>query len=249
MPPIFNLITDENLQVKETVSWCLGRIAELVVDAIDVNTMLPPIIDALINGLKDHPKVATNCCWTLINLNEQLNALRNDSSINVFTSYLPRLIPALLELSASTENEHSCRTSAYEALSTIVVSSADCDKPLISQIAGESLQRLNHTIGLQMQFQTGKLIMNGEEKALLEELQSNILSLLTNIIRRIGEGIIENSNDLMTKFLELLQIQTEDSIIEEDIFMAISAIATAINRHFEASLYANISTIFDQGAK
>lgn len=234
LPPIFNLITDENLQVKETVSWCLGRIAELVVDAIDVNTMLPPIIDALINGLKDHPKVATNCCWTLINLNEQLNALRNDSSINVFTSYLPRLIPALLELSASTENEHSCRTSAYEALSTIVVSSADCDKPLISQIAGESLQRLNHTIGLQMQFQTGKLIMNGEEKALLEELQSNILSLLTNIIRRIGEGIIENSNDLMTKFLELLQIQTEDSIIEEDIFMAISAIATAINRHFEA---------------
>jgi importin subunit beta-1 len=238
LPPIFSLIKDDNLQVKETVSWCLGRIAELVVDAIDTNTMLPSIINALVDGLRDHPKVATNCCWTLINLTEQLcsdNLVDESSRLNpsILSQYLPTMVPALLEVSSKDDNEHSSRTSSYEALSTLVLYSSNQDLNLVSSIAEEVLRRLELTIKMQLEFQTGKLSLNGEEKALLEELQSNILSLLTNIVRRIGPNIINASDNLMTKLLELLQIQTNDSIIEEDIFMTISSIATAINKNFE----------------
>lgn len=72
MTPILALITDSSLQVKETVAWCLGRIADMVVDAINVQTQLPQLLEALVKGLQDHPKVSTNCCWTLMNLIEQL---------------------------------------------------------------------------------------------------------------------------------------------------------------------------------
>lgn len=237
LPPIFSLIKDENIQVKETVSWCLGRISELVIEAIDVNTMLAPIIDALVDGLKDHPKVATNCCWTLINLTEQLcsDNLANPSNRSngtILSQYFPRIIPSLLQVSLKEDNEYSSRTSSYEALSTIVLYSSDQELPLISEIANEVLRRLDLSIKMQLQFQTGKISLNGEEKALMEELQSNILSLLTNIIRRMGSEINNASDNLMTKLLELLQVQTDDSIIEEDIFIAISSIATSIDQNF-----------------
>lgn len=233
LPPIFSLIKDENLQVKDTVSWCLGRIAELVVDAIDTNTMLPEIMKALVEGLKDHPKVATNCCWTIINLTEQLCGDHATSDSTILSQYFPTVIPALLEVSSKPDNEHSSRTSAYEALSTFILFSAANDIPLVSAIATESINRLDSTIEMQTEYQSGRRAMTGEDKALLEELQANILSLLTNIIRRIGHDIINVSDSLMTKFLSLLQIQTSDSIIEEDIFMAISAIASSIDKSFE----------------
>lgn len=233
LPPIFSLIKDENLQVKDTVSWCLGRIAELVVDAIDTNTMLPEIMKALVEGLKDHPKVATNCCWTIINLTEQLCGDHATSDSTILSQYFPTVIPALLEVSSKPDNEHSSRTSAYEALSTFILFSAANDIPLVSAIATESINRLDSTIEMQTGYQSGRRAMTGEDKALLEELQANILSLLTNIIRRIGHDIINVSDSLMTKFLSLLQIQTSDSIIEEDIFMAISAIASSIDKSFE----------------
>lgn len=223
LPPIFNLINDSELQVKETVSWCLGRITELVIDAIDDNTMLPQVVQSLINGLNDHPKVATNCCWTLINLFEQKD----------MSAYLSSIIPALVQLSAKSDNEHSSRTSAYETLSSFVLSSSDDQLSLIGQLAPEIMSRLDNTIKMQLNFQAGSLSLNAEDKALLEELQSNIISLLTNIIRRIGENVTDSADSLMTKFLELLQIQSSDSIIEEDIFMAISAIANSINTAFE----------------
>lgn len=233
LPPIFSLIKDENLQVKDTVSWCLGRIAELVVDAIDTITMLPEIMKALVEGLKDHPKVATNCCWTIINLTEQLCGDHATSDSTILSQYFPTVIPALLEVSSKPDNEHSSRTSAYEALSTFILFSAANDIPLVSAIATESINRLDSTIEMQTEYQSGRRAMTGEDKALLEELQANILSLLTNIIRRIGHDIINVSDSLMTKFLSLLQIQTSDSIIEEDIFMAISAIASSIDKSFE----------------
>ena len=231
LPPIFQLINDENLQVKETVSWCLGRIAELVVDAIDIDTMLPQIVQALIEGLKDHPKIATNCCWTLINLTEQLCNKEEDQ--NIMSQYLPVVIPALMELSAKNDNEHSSRTSAYEALSTSVLYSANCDMELVSSVGTEVLNRLEATATAQAQVQRGEISLGGEEKALLEELQSSILLLLTNIIRRLDSNVINVSDLLMTKLLELLQIQTTDSIIEDDIFMAISAISSAVGTNFE----------------
>lgn len=233
LPPIFSLIKDETLQVKDTVSWCLGRIAELVVDAIDVNTMLPEIMKALVEGLNDHPKIATNCCWTIINLTEQLCSDHTSNQSTILSPYFPIVVPALLEVSSKSDNEHSSRTSAYEALSTFVLFSSANDIQLVSSIAQESMKRLEATIEMQSSFQNGSLSINGEAKALMEELQSNILSLLTNIIRRIGHDIISYSDELMTKFLNLLQIQTTDSIIEEDIFMAISAIASAIGKSFE----------------
>lgn len=227
LPPILALIHDTSVPVRETVSWCLGRIADLVVDAIDPQTMLPQLLEAVAVGLQDEPGVATNCCWTLINLEEQLCNDAPEKETSPMSQYYSGLVPMLLQISARDDNTGNVRTSAYEALSSVVLYSSQSDMQYVSQVATETLDRLGQTMQVPQQQQ-----QSNDAKAELQELQSNILSLLTNVVRRIGPDVGNVADQLMETFLQLLQLQTPDSIIEEDIFMAISSVATAVDAQF-----------------
>lgn len=226
LQPILLLIKDSDLQVKETVAWCLGRIADMVVDAIDIETQLPNLLMALVDGLQDHAKVATNCCWTLINLVEQLCTDYYEKDSTVMSPYYSTIIPILIQTSARNDNEYNARASAYEALSTFVTYSAQDTMPIVQNIATEVLGRLESSIILQSQVTTT------EDKGNLEELQSNILSLLTNVIRRLNSEVIIAADNLMDRFIKLLDAQEQNSLIEEDIFIAVSALSSAIGGDF-----------------
>jgi len=224
--PILQLIKDENLQVKDTVAWCIGRIADLIIDAIDIDQHLPNVIQAIVVGLQDHGKVSTNSCWTLINIVEQLNQTAQQDETSPLSQYYQNLVPILIQVSGRSDNEYSARASAYEALSTLVLFSAKDVMPIVNNIATEVLTRIDHTVRLQSQ------VVTAEDKANLEELQSNILSLLTNVIRRAGNEVGPVADSLMELFLKLLQSQQQNSIIEEDVFIAISALAGAVEQDF-----------------
>lgn len=226
LEPILLLIKDESLHVKETVAWCLGRIADLVVDAIDINQHLQSLLEALVTGLQDHPKVSTNCCWTLMNLLEQLCSDGPKQETTVMSPYYQTIVPILVQLSNKSDNEYSSRASAYEALSTFVIYSGNDSMAIIQNLASEVLNRLESTIGMQQQ------VLTSEDKANLEELQVNILSLLTNIIRRLSNEVSQASDNLMSMFLKLLDAQEPNALIEEDIFIAISAVAGATGQNF-----------------
>lgn len=71
-----------------------------------------------------------------------------------------------------------------------------------------------------------------EDKGNLEELQTNILALLTTIIRKLGSEVINASDNLMERFIKLISAQESNSLIEEDIFIAISALSGAIGDNF-----------------
>ncbi|CCH45624.1 Importin subunit beta-1 [Wickerhamomyces ciferrii] len=224
--PILNLIHDENLQVKDTVAWCIGRIADLIIDAIDIDQHLPIVIQTIIKGLQDHGKVSTNSCWTLINIVEKLNQSAQHDETSPLSKYYSNLVPILIQVSGRGDNEYSARASAYEALSTLVLFSANDVMPIVNNIAQEVLTRIEQTVQLQSQ------LVSNEDKSNLEELQSNILNLLTNIIRRVGSEVAPVSDNLMELFLKLLQAQQQNSSIEEDVFIAISALAGSVGQDF-----------------
>lgn len=231
LQPILLLMKDDNLQVKDTVAWCLGRIADLVVEAVSGGEYLNNVINAIVEGLRDHAKVSTNCCWTLINLVEQLSEDGENQDTTPLSAYYEVLVPLLIQLSSKSDNDFSSRASAYEALSTLVLYSAKDTMQFVNNIASEVLNRLEYTINLQSQVQSA------EDKANLEELQTNILSLLTNVIRRAKKEVVSVSDSLMETFLKLLasqqQQQGQKSLIEEDIFIAIGAIASSIDQDFD----------------
>lgn len=226
LKPILSLIGDSTIQVKETVSWCLGKIAEVAINALDLETDLEPLLHALHQGLNDHPKVSVNCCWTLMNLFEQLCFDASHQETSVMSKYYETFVPALIHLSDKQDNDFNSRASAYECLSSFVANSAADTMPILQTIAAEVSNRLEITIGLQLQTQSA------EGKAALEELQINILSLLTTIIRRSSEDLHGAADNLMTMFVKLLDAQEPNALIEEDIFIAILAVASAIGADF-----------------
>lgn len=225
--PILNLIGDPTLQVKETVAWCLGKIAEVALNAVDLANDLQPLLQALLHGLSEHPKVSVNCCWTLMNILEQLCKDASLQETSIMSVYYETFIPALVQLSSKQDNEYNSRASAYEALSSFVTYSANDTMSIINDIAGEVLSRLEATISLQQQ------PMSVDNRTALEELQINILSLLTSIIRRLSSTVLSASDNLMTMFLKLLDAQQPNALIEEDIFIAISAVASAVGPEFQ----------------
>ena len=234
LPAILRLITDDSLAVRETVSWCLGRITDLVVDAIDIQNMLPNLIQALLFGLQNEPKVVTNCCWTLINLLEQLCHDAQQQQTSPLSQYFPQLVPAILQVSSRDENDGGARTSSYEALSSLVLYSAQSDVQFVQQIATEGMNRLTATMSSadENTAKDGSGSAGTHVSAELEELQSNLLSLMTNVIRRMGTDAASAADQLMEIYLKLLSMQPSDSVIDEDIFMAVSAVASAVDADF-----------------
>lgn len=224
--PIMALITDPTLHVKETVAWCLGKICEVSFAQLDLNANFELLLQALLHGLNDHPKVSVNCCWALMNIMEQLCAEAPEQESSAMSRYYETFFPALLQLSSKEDNEFNSRASAYEALSALVTYSAADTLGVIQSLASEVLSRLDATINLQLSS------FNVESKTALEELQINILSLLTNIIRRLSSDVKGAADNLMMMFLKLLLVQAPNALIEEDIFIAISAVASAVGPDF-----------------
>lgn len=101
----------------------------------------------------------------------------------------------------------------------------DCIEAVL-ELSGEVVTRLETTLEMQQQ------IVGMDDRINLEELQINLLGLLTNIIRRTDKLVLPASDRLMTLFLNLLQNKLPNSLIEEDVFIAIGAVADANGEGF-----------------
>ena len=60
---LLELLRDPNIAVRDTTAWTIGRIFEFVSQAVMNDELLRAIGQALVNGLGDVPRVATNICW------------------------------------------------------------------------------------------------------------------------------------------------------------------------------------------
>lgn len=74
LPTIVEMLRDTSVPVKDSAAWTLGRISDLLCEIIKPDVHLPALIQALLLGLQDEPRIATNCCWALMNLADQLGA-------------------------------------------------------------------------------------------------------------------------------------------------------------------------------
>ncbi|SCU80573.1 LAMI_0B03004g1_1 [Lachancea mirantina] len=225
LPPILALMGDPVLQVKETVAWCIGRIADLVIGAIDPQHHLSDVVHACLQGLEDHPKVATNCAWTIINLVEQMA----DTPASPIYNYYPILVDALMKAANRPENEHSARASAFSALTTLVEFSTDQVSESAASISSFILDKLGQTMAID------DSQLSTDAKQNLEELQSNILSVLSAIIRKNPASVTSVSDMLMDLFIKLLD-KKDVSYIEDDVFYAVSSLASALGKGFEKYL-------------
>lgn len=224
---ILNLMKDQSLQVKETAAWCIGRIADFVADAIDPQEHLPGVISACLIGLNDHPKIATNCSWTIINLVEQLAEEQPSPIYNFY----PALVDGLIKAADRSDNEFNARASAFSALTTLVEYSTDAVAETSASVSTFIMDKLGQT----MNVDETQLTMEAAQS--LQELQSNVLTVLATVIRKSPNSVESVADMLMELFMKLLD-KKDSSFIEDDVFYAISALSFSLGTRFEKYLEA-----------
>ena len=63
MPMMINLLKDPSIAVRDTAAWTVGRVCEIVSEAVINEQYLTPLLEALVEGLGADPRVAANVCW------------------------------------------------------------------------------------------------------------------------------------------------------------------------------------------
>jgi len=226
LPYLIEMMNDPVVKVKDTTAWTLGRVSQSLIECITPEVHLQPLIEALMRGLQDNNRIVSNCCLSLMNLAEQLEPQDPEAPTSPMSPYFDGVVTALMQITGRNTNEAFSRTSAYEAISVMVSHSARDTFPTISALSITILDRLEQSIAVQNQ------VVGVDERNSHSELQSNICSVLTNIIRRVNKDIAVLSDRIMTVLLQLLGAASKHSTILEDAFLAVGALTTALESEF-----------------
>jgi len=70
MPTIIELMYDNSVVVRDTAAWTIGRICEINPESAINEHYLGALLEAMVNGLKAEPRVASNVCWAFTGLAE-----------------------------------------------------------------------------------------------------------------------------------------------------------------------------------
>lgn len=234
LPILIHMMADSDLQVKDTVAWTLGKVCDVLVQTIQPDVHLQPLVVAFVNGLKASPRIAANCCWGLQNLAEGMGAY----SELTMTSYYEGVIQALLVLTESASNEANYRTAAYECLATWVTNSSAETRPQIENLSNIILQRMEHLISVHNQ------ILGMDDRNNWNDLQSNFCSVLISIVRKFGHDIKPRADRIMTLILQLISLVGKVSTVLEDAFLVVGTLASALEQDFSPYISAFLQFLF-----
>ena len=98
LPTLIEMMRDPSAHVRDTTAWTLGRISDVLVKTIEVEVHLSPMVQALVGGLDESPRIVSKCCWSIMNLAEQLGDQEADRT--PMSPYYDVLVSALLRLAA-----------------------------------------------------------------------------------------------------------------------------------------------------
>ncbi|SDA02376.1 BZ3501_MvSof-1269-A2-R1_Chr12-3g03566 [Microbotryum saponariae] len=258
LPMLIEMMHDPSMHVRDTTAWTLGRITDVLIKTINLDAQLQPLVTALVRGLEESPRIVSNCCWSIMNLAEQLGDAQSEST--EMSPYYDGIVSALLRLAEKSTNEASARTSAYEALSTLVTHASKDTLPTISKLVLALLDRSETLLALQVSStlswnksalcssdllfdranwlarMTGTTTLNFRSTS--ARFSRDNAPYIQSVTRRLSRTIQPLADRMMTLLLQLVSSAGKQSPILEDAFLAIGAITAALDEDFHPYLQA-----------
>ena len=225
LPILIETMGDESVQVRDSAAYALGRICEAASESIDPREQLQPLITALFGGLTSHPKMASSCCWALMNLADRF-AGEPGCQTNALSQHFQASVQHLLQVTEQTQ-DNQLRTAAYEVLNAFVTNAANDSVQLVANLSEVVIERLEKTIPMQSQ------VISVDDRLTLEEVQTSLTSVIMAIIQRLEKEIVPQADRIMQLLLNLLQNLGPKSSVPDTIFAAIGALASALETDFE----------------
>jgi importin subunit beta-1 len=225
LPVLIQMMADTSVQVRDSAAFALGRICEAVSDSIDPNEHLQPLITALFQGLASHPKMASSCCWALMNLADRF-AGEPGCQTNALSQHFQASVQHLLQLTEST-TDNMLRTAAYEVLNAFVTNAANDCVQMVASLSDVVIERLEKTIPMLQQ------VVSVEDKLTLDELQTSLTSVIMAIVQRLEREVAPQADRVMRLSLQLLQSLPPKSSVPDTVFATIGALANALEVDFD----------------
>ncbi|KAF2816051.1 importin subunit beta-1 [Mytilinidion resinicola] len=225
LPVLIGMMDDQVIQVKDSAAYALGRICEVTAESIDASTHLQPLIASLFGGLSSHPKMASSCCWALMNLADRFAGEPGCDS-NALSPHFQASVTHILQVTERHDADNQLRTAAYEVLNAFVTNAANDSVGIVAGLSDVVLERLEKTIQLQAQ------VVSVEDKLTLEEMQTSLTSVVMAIVQRLETEIRPQADRIMGVLLQLLSSLGAKSSVPDTVFAAIGALANALEDDF-----------------
>ncbi|KAF4301258.1 HEAT domain-containing protein [Botryosphaeria dothidea] len=225
LPVLIGMMEDPVIQVRDSTAYALGRICETCAESIDAATHLQPLISSLFAGLASHPKMASSCCWALMNLADRF-AGAPGCQTNALSPHFQASVTHLLQVTERADADNQLRTAAYEVLNSFVMNSANDSLGMVGHLSNVILERLEKTVPMQSQ------VVSIEDKMTLEEMQTSLTSVVMAIVQRLEIEIKPQADRIMQVLLQLLSVSGGKSSVPDAVLAAIGSLANALEDDF-----------------
>ncbi|KAB8238317.1 karyopherin beta [Aspergillus alliaceus] len=222
---LVGMMEDSSIQVRDSAAYALGRVCDFCSETLDPDVHLQPLISCLFNGLASTPKIASSCCWALMNVADRF-AGDVGAQTNPLSKHFEESVKSLLTLTERQDADNQLRTAGYEVLNSFVTNAANDSLPMVANLSDVVLQRLEHTIPMQQQ------VVSVEDRITLEEVQTSLTSVLLAIVQRLETEIKPQADRIMHAMLQVLQTVPPKSSVPDVVFATVGAIASALEDEF-----------------
>ncbi|RKP21860.1 ARM repeat-containing protein, partial [Rozella allomycis CSF55] len=227
LPVLLDLMNDPSADVRDSVAWTVGEIMKNYVAFFDT-AKVQSVIKCLIDHLNDKRRIATNCAFAIANLCSEYSETAETDQTNDLSPFFNPFVQIFLNLVQKQEqNDSNFKLSLHYALSCFVSASAnDCSEGLVS-LTNLMLEHLNFTLQHQ----------NVSVDDSLSEVQSNILSVIDALVKRLGKKMVPVADQLMTLLLNILSC-SKNTTVADDILNVIKEICGVVEGSFNRYMVA-----------
>lgn len=237
MPTLIKLMYDPSVVVRDTCAWAFGRICEITPESAIADPFLKPVLEALMNGLKAEPRVASNVCWAFTGLAEAAYETASENSRDAIqpetyclSPYFDYIIQRLLETTDRPDGAlANLRSAAYEAIMEMVKNSPQDCYASVQKTTMVILEKLNHV--LQMEGH----ITSQNDRVQYNDLQSLLCATLQSVLRKVTpQDAPQISDAIMTALLRMLScdVSKTGGGVQEDALMAVSTLVEVLGEGF-----------------
>ncbi|XP_039268867.1 importin subunit beta-1-like [Styela clava] len=232
MPTFFTLLKDESVVVRDTTAWAIGRICDLIPDAVINEKYLMPLLTAMVESLTAEPRVATNVCWAFSSLAEAAyeNACNEASGEDPETYPMSMVYENIIEKLLNTTDrqdghQNNLRSSAYEAIMEMIKNSPQDCYDTVLKTTNVIMDRINQLLMMESQ------IHSSSDRSQYNDLQSLLCATLQSVLQKVKpEHVASIADNVMGSLLRMLG--SGSGGVQEDTMMAVGTFVEVVGDKF-----------------
>ncbi|ESN99747.1 hypothetical protein HELRODRAFT_101408 [Helobdella robusta] len=235
MPTLIELLKDPSIVVRDTTAWTVGRICEILPEAVVNEHFINPLLYAMVDGLTSEPRVAANVCWAFSSLAEaayeaaEVTNEQREPETYCLSSYYEPIIQKLLETTDRSDGcQHNLRSAAYEALMEMVKNSPKDCYVTVQRTTMVILERLQHVLQMESHIQSTS------DRVQLNDLQSLLCATLQSVLRKVTPTDAPQISDpIMGALLHMLSTSSgKVGGVQEDALLAVATLIEILGESF-----------------